>query len=119
LLPDITDCFNCLVGYGFSPDEITCDFDPDIRLDEAKWNLKIKKFRQQDLQVLEIKKGNGLRRDWVREGFNLVLEDRPLPKIRQQPNPPAMVARPVQSIAPPVQAKIAPQVPSPEEIQMK
>jgi hypothetical protein len=46
LLPDMADCFNCLVGFGFNPDENSCDFDPQVRLQPDDWRVKIKKFRQ-------------------------------------------------------------------------
>lgn len=78
LLPDKVDCYNCIVGYGFSPDEDTCDFDPRERLPNDKWNQLIQKFRQHNLKVLDDKKASGpnrLRANFVKDGINFVLND--------------------------------------------
>lgn len=45
LLPDKLDCFNCIKGYGFSPNPQTCNFSPKNRQDADTWNTEIKKFR--------------------------------------------------------------------------
>ena len=46
MLPDKVDCFNCIRGYGFNPDETTCNFDPKMRTDADTWTVEIKKFKQ-------------------------------------------------------------------------
>jgi hypothetical protein len=45
LLPDKADCYKCLTGFGFSPDE-TCSFVIKDRVDPDIWQTNIKKFRQ-------------------------------------------------------------------------
>jgi hypothetical protein len=46
LLPDKTDLYNCLVGYGFTPDPDTCNFNLTQRAPYDDWSTAIKKFNQ-------------------------------------------------------------------------
>lgn len=86
-LPDVGDCYNCLLSYGFSPDADTCNFPVATREEERIWTVSIKKFRQQNLPILDLKAQFGptrLKKDYVLHGLNLTTDEKFMEQLKQQ-----------------------------------